>query len=74
MSEVFLFTDVHLELDTHVRIYETAKVTMDRSHIQEGRQFHYWLRHAMEPTIPTWPTRWSIQKPWRELKHILENR
>lgn len=29
---------------------------MDSLHNKEGEQLHYWPRHAIEPTVPRWPT------------------
>lgn len=43
--------DAHSPI-TRGRIGEKAEMAADRSHIIEGRQFHRWSCHAVEPTIP----------------------
>lgn len=47
---------------------QKTKVRMDKSCINEGRQFNCWLHHAVKLTVPAWP--WRSGSP---RKHLAQN-
>lgn len=68
-----------------VRAWDDGKMkaAVDRSHNMEGRQFHCWLRHAVESTPPKMGDGWGAQgclcidcrlvqvfATWRNCQHL----
>lgn len=60
--------------NTHRRVDQEKKMAMSRSHIKEGWQFYCLLRHAFEPTLPSWATSWSpLHLAWNTREIIKKN-